>query len=117
MVSLLFNKGDSVQMKMLSTSISMVKENNIINTVIFVNSEKSILAINDFIYKPEYSISNNELLLIENIIKLCKCIYEENKYMTNIKYKSIPDDRYDSMLEKYKTIKGRCAFCFYWTKE
>ena len=106
MVSLLFNKGDSVQMKMLSTSISMVKENNIINTVIFVNSEKSILAINDFIYKPEYSISNNELLLIENIIKLCKCIYEENKYMTNIKYKSIPDDRYDSMLEKYKTIKG-----------
>ena len=51
MVSLLFNKGDSIQMKMLSTSISMVKENNIINTVIFVNSEKSILAINDFIYK------------------------------------------------------------------
>jgi len=96
-------------MKILNKSEELLKEvknNNLINIISFINSDKIIRFINNFIYKPDDDITDESMNVIENTIKLCKHIYEVNEYMTTIKYKLPPDDIYDLMLEKYKSIKG-----------
>lgn len=59
--------------------------------------------IYDFIYKDENDITDNDVDIAKDIMTICRSIYDTNICKT-IKFRSIDDDTYDNMLERFRSL-------------
>lgn len=63
-----------------------------------------VLTLHEIVFKPDESITVDELKGLENILKVSKSLYELNQYMSGILYRLMPDDMYDRLIEIYKNL-------------
>ena len=77
---------------------------NYLSAVLKLHDPEIVLTLHELTFKPEKSLTEDEIEGLENILKASKALYELNQYMSGILYKLIPDEMYDRLLEKYKKL-------------
>jgi len=83
-----------------------IEDGKYVSAVIGLQDPDIIMDLHEITFKPDKSVTKEELEAVENILKVSKALYELNQYMSGFVYKLMPDEMYDRLIEKYKNITG-----------
>jgi len=92
--------------KLTKKLVEKLNKGEYLSVVLGLQEPEIVLTLHEITFKSNDKISDDEISGLENVLILCKSVAELNEYMTGVKYKLMPNEMYDRLLEKYKDLNG-----------